>query len=225
MLIFMIIVVGIIVLAMNSVESSKKQSKLSAIREKDRRITNARLERETVDKYVKYGLSFDEAFERAREDIIASGFDPCIPKGEYKVNKYGERNSPTHYSTHICGRWPYDVSKQFDSFAVKQRRNSIKQQWRNVHGDEIPSDELERRIYEAFPQTEFDYLRDLDAQIRVYKTIEIGSYITYPGLGMCEIIGYNNPELSWGTYQLKVLKTGEVVNYVRIGDNRIQRQG
>lgn len=234
MLIFMIIVVGIIVVCMSGIESSKNQAKMSGIREKDRQMTNARLEQATVDKYMKRGFTFDEAFERARNDMVGAGYVPCIPRSAYGGKSMFEHrdNTQNHYSSD-CYHKLYGGVENYDSFDVQQRRKTILHKWSLENGGNgwspppgktMPQDELDRALYSNFPKTEFECRKDYLDNQKVYA-LPKGCYLTYPNLGMCEVLGYNNLGSQSGTYQLKVLKTGQIVNYVRIDDIKIQRQG
>ena len=87
-----IAVLIILVVIVSARESNKKNATQSAIREKDRRKTNAKLEHHILDTYMKHGYSFDEAFDKAYQDMIEAGYDPCIPRSAYK-NREGIESS------------------------------------------------------------------------------------------------------------------------------------
>lgn len=211
----------ILVLYFNLRDSKEKNIRLSAMREKDRRKTNARLEHKILDTYMKHGYSFDKAFRQAYQDMVNAGYEPCIPREAYKKNRNGEESS-------WCGVYGTDVER-YDSLWVQQRREHAENEWQKSHpGEPFTSDEkIEAMTYSHFPTSEYSYLHDIKRVSMQSKALPIGSYLIYPGLGTCEILAHNwiGDSTLGGTYTLKVLKTGEIVTHVKIGDDRIRRQG
>ncbi len=233
---FIIAVLGIAVAISGVVAYGKKVEKQSSMRAKDMQKTNANLEQSLVDGFMKAGYSFDDAFDAAVTELVERGFSPCIPRTAYQHqevdNKYrliGEAPQDEVVepmkSSFIEGVGFDNLSEQYDSFEVRNRRSLLRRQWKAEHGCDIPADELERRIYIDFPTSETEYESGLDKRAREWQAYPVGSYITYPNLGTCEVVGHNNIGSAGGTYKLKVLKTGQVVNYVKIGDKKIQLQG
>ena len=196
-------------------EDKKAGDKTKAMRTKDRAKTNATLERNLVDSYMKHGYSFDDAFRKSYEDMVAAGYEPCIPKNAYSKNSNGIQSSYCHNP------------RDYDSFWVKQRRSAIVQEWVRIHpGERIPYEELDAQIYADYPRTESQYLHDLKVQSSKSQAIPVGEYLIYPELGTCEVLSHNyfGNGVS-GTYTLKVLSTGKIVSFVKIGDQKIRRQG
>ena len=208
----------IIVIILNSKDSMKWNSRQASLHEDYRRKTNARLEQRTMDNYMKQGYSADEAFKKSYEDMLAAGYDPCIPREAYGTNS-------------SCAKGLGNATvEQFDSLWVRQRREAAIQEWLQKHPGKspchAPREVIDAVVYNNFPATEAAYLRDIE-RLRMKNQAEpIGTFIIYPGLGTCEVLAHN-----WidngasGTYTLKVLKTGKVVTYVKIGDDKIRRQG
>ena len=218
-----IAVLVILVLIFNAKDSNKNNARQSAIRERDRRKTNAVLEQRTLDMYMKHGYSFDEAFRKSYEDMIATGYDPCIPRDAYSKNRDGTQSS-------FCG-YSFFEPEKFDSFWVRQRREDAKRQWQQshpgVHISKASREEIERLTYVNYPTTEFAYLHDIKRSTELAKAEPVGTFIIYPGLGTCEILAHNwiGDGATGGTYTLRVLKTGQIVSYIKIGDSRIRKQG
>ena len=214
-----IAVLIIIVLFLNAKDSKKWNDRQSSIREKDCRKTNARLEQKIMDTYMKHGYSADEAFRKSYDDMLAAGYDPCIPRNAYRANSSN------------C--WEIGVGgyERFESHWVKQRREAAVQEWLSKNPGELPCnapiDEIDAIVYKDFPTTERAYLHDIERLRRRGQAEPIGTFIIYPGLGTCEILAHNwiGDGAAGGTYTLKVLKTGQIVSYVKIGDDKIQKQG
>lgn len=218
-----IVVLIILVVIINANESKKKNATLSAIREKDRRKTNAKLEHHILDTYMKHGYSFDEAFKRAYQDMIDAGYDPCIPRSAYK-NREGIESSS-------CGIYGGNDVERYDSFWVQQRRDDAKRKWQQshpgVHISKASPEEIDKLTYSNYPTTEYAYLHDMKRSASMASAEPVGTFIIYPGLGTCEVLAHNwiGDGAAGGTYTLKVLKTGQVVSYVKIGDSKIRKQG
>ena len=208
----------IIVVILNCKDSTKWNSRQASLHEDYRRKTNARLEQRTMDTYMKHGYSADEAFKKTYEDMLAAGYDPCIPREAYGTNS-------------SCAKGLKTTVEQFDSLWVRQRRDAAIQEWLREHPGKLPChapiEIIDAAVYDHFPVSEAEYLHDIE-RLRMKNQAEpIGTFIIYPGLGTCEILAHNwiGDGAAGGTYTLKVLKTGKVVSYVRIGDSKIRKQG
>lgn len=208
-----------IVIILNLKDSTKWNARQASLNEDYRRKTNARLEQKIMDSYMKRGYSADEAFKKSYEDMLAAGYDPCIPREAYGKN-----------SSCATGRGKTTV-EQFDSMWVRKRREAVIEDWLRKHPGKLPchapSNLIDAVVYNNFPTTEAAYLHDIE-RLRMRSQAEpIGTFIIYPGLGTCEILAHNwrGDGAAGGTYTLKVLKTGKVVTYVKIGDDLIRRQG
>lgn len=203
--------------------SNKQSANLSAIREQDRQKTNAKLEHHILDTYMKHGYSFDDAFNQTADDMRAAGYIPCIPRTAYK-NRDGIESSS-------CGVYGGADVERYDSFWVKQRREEAIRSWQQshpgVHISKASPEEIDKLTYDNYPMTEYAHICDMRRSAIRASTYPIGTYIFYPGLGTCEVLAHNwiGNGASGGTYTLKVLKTGKEVTHVRIGDNKIRRQG
>lgn len=212
-----IAVLIIIVLFLNAKDSKKWNDRQSSIREKDCRKTNARLEQKIMDTYMKHGYSADEAFRKSYDDMLAAGYDPCIPRSAYGKN-----------SSYCEGKYGFDP-EYYDSYLVRDRRKDIREEWRREHPSEemLSEEEVERRVYRNFPKNNSQYIADIKRRSNRAQAEPIGTFIIYPGLGTCEILAHNwvGDGSLGGTYTLKVLRTGQIVSYVKIGDNKIQKQG
>lgn len=217
-----IAVIVIIVIFLNAHDSRKKSERDFANREKDRRKTNARMEQGIVDFYMKHGYSFEDAFKNSYNDMIEAGYSPCIPREAYSKNQDGVQSSFCGFGT-----W-FDVEK-YDSFWVTQRRNSAKRHWHEEHpdGEELTTAKLDELTYANYPNTVYAYLNDIKRLTNIDQAYPVGSFIIYPSLGTCEILAHNwiQNGVMGGYYTLKVLTTGQIVKYVRIGDKQIRRQG
>lgn len=214
-----IAVLVILVIIFNAKDSIKNNARQSSIREKDRRKTNARLEQRVLDTYMKHGWSFEDAFRQSYEDMIAAGYDPCIPKNAYDKNEGSVESSS--YRGNIG---------EYDSFLVRERRRDAERQWQQSHPGvsltHATEEEIDALTYSNFPKTEFQYLHDLNRMSMRTQAEPVGSFIIYPGLGTCEVLAHNwiGDGAAGGRYTLRVLRTGEIVEYVKIGDSKIRRQ-
>lgn len=225
-----IAVLAIMVIFLNGKDSNKKNARDAANRAKDSRKTNASLEQRILDTYLKYGYSFDDAFRQTYQDMFAAGYEPCIPYDAYVKTKNGWSSLASDGS----GEWWHnDYGHRpfcpgiYDSEWVRHRRRAIIRSWEKNHPKEdISSEELERLTYENFPKSEWGHQRDINISANMFKAEPIGTFIIYPGLGTCEVLGYKwiKDGAAGGTYRLKVLKTGEEVTYVRVGDEKIRKQ-
>lgn len=210
-LVFAVLV--IIVLFLNANDYNKNREKETSIYAKEGRKTNAILEQKIMHEYMMQGLSADEAFRKSYEDIVKAGYEPCIPRSAYSTNS---------------SRMKYHDPQYFDSWLVKDRRKDYTEEWKNTHpGEDIGKhrEEIEERVYLDFPKNEAEYIRDIKTRAKRNQAEPIGAYIIYPGLGTCEVLAHNwiGDGYFGGTYTLKVLKTGQIVSFVKIGDKKISR--
>lgn len=219
-----IAILVIIVVLLNIRDKERTNSKLSANREKDRRKTNAALEQQTLDMYMKHGCSFEEAFRKTYADMISAGYSPCIPRQAYNKNQDGVQSS-------FCAYKGFFNPEGYDSFWVQERREQARRQWQqdhpSIHLAFAPREEIDRLTYREFPKTESQYLYDLKRSAAKASAAPIGTFIIYPELGTCEVINHNwvGGGAFGGTYTLRVLETDQIVTHVKIGDDKIRRQG
>jgi hypothetical protein len=152
-------------------------------------------------------MAFDEAYEATLKEIVSLGYEPCIPRDAYgKRSKTSVFDKAPSYGSETS--W-VENPERYDSSLVKTRK-------RNFNGDD-------KRVYKNFPKTHYEYELDLKRSSLRAKTIEKGQFITHPEYGTCEVLGYNYGILGTsGTYKVRVLKTGETVNTIKIGDSRIR---
>lgn len=214
----------ILVIFFNAKDSKLRNDNISAEYTKSMRRTNAVLEQQIMDSYMKQGLSADDAFRKSYEDIIAAGYEPCIPRGAYYKNSSFCKSRVDKWE---YGR-PFDP-RAHDSFAVQERRKDIEEEWKKAHPGESVSDHLEEidnLVYQNFPRNEAEYNLDIKRRSNRAQAEPIGTFVIYPGLGTCEVLAHNwiGNGTFGGYYSLKVLKTGKIVNYVKIGDNKIRTQ-
>ena len=165
------------------------------------RKTNAKMERNLVDQYMKQGKEFDEAFELARNDMLAAGYEPCIPKNSY--------NGHSSYCKNC---------EQYDSVAVRELRQDYKTECQN-RGVQWSYEGEDEYIYKSgrLPTSAFRYHQKLSSHW--YDAIPVGKYISTPLYGTCEVI-----DLDYKRSQniVKILKTGQIVR-IPFGDKRITR--
>lgn len=212
----------IIALVVHSKESNARGGQMAGAKEKNRRKTNAPLEHSLLDTYMKYGYSFNDAFDQTYKDMIAAGYEPCIPRKAYQ-NREGVESSSFENG---C-----DYAENYDSFWVQQRRKDARKEWEQSHPgisiSKAPPEEIERMTYADYPTTKSAYSRDIKRSTMRMQAEPVGTFIIYPGLGTCEVLAHNwiGDGAYGGTYTLKVLRTGVIVKYVKIGDNKIMRQG
>lgn len=219
-----------VVILLNGKDANKNNARRSANRAKDSRKTNAELEQRVLDTYLKHGYSFDDAFSQTYQDMIKAGYEPCIPREAYYVTE-DEDNVWSSFCSDGRARWTNGIKGRFcpgiyDSDWVKDRQIAVVRSWKANHGEDISSEKLDELTYTNFPTSEWAHQRDLNIRANMSKAEPVGTYVTYPGLGTCQVLGYNwiDGGASGGVYKLKVLKTGEM-KYVKIGDDKIRRQG
>lgn len=207
-----IAVVAIIVFFVVSHDNKIDRDRNSANRAKDMRKTNAYLERRVLDSFLRQGMTFEEAYRATMYEMPKRGFEPCIPKDAYgnKDRKYG-------FSEIIDGETSCVPDPgQFDSYAVKMRREE-------KYGLYY-SGPIDESLYDGFPTTEGEYVRDLKRSSFKIMTVNVGEFITYPNYGTCEVIERNiNPiTQTSGYYVVLVISTGEIKN-IKIGDSKIRQ--
>lgn len=205
-----IILVLCILVVIDSLNNEKKKiTREEANHAWDGRKTNASLERNLMDQYIKLGYNIDDAYEKTCKELLTRGFDPTIPKQRY-VNKiteeygYGE-SKKTHnaYSTRL------DNPEKYDSYIVKERRENKRRGL--FEGD----------IYENFPSDATEFRDESVRLIKKRSLRQVGSYIICPGKGTCEIIGYkwyNNN--TYVLYKVKRIEDGKIF-YVKSDDHNI----
>lgn len=199
--------IAIVVLFVSLHDSKKEYNRKSADYAVSMRKTNARLEQETLDRFFRQGMSFNDAYEATLKEIVSLGYDPCIPR-----DAYGKKSKTCAFdkapSSESETSW-VESPEKYDSHLVKMRK-------KDFNGN----DEL---VYKNFPKTHCEYEIDLKRSSLRAKTIEKGQWITYPGYGTCEVLGYNySPLGTKGTYKVRVISTGEIVNTIKIGDSKIR---
>lgn len=174
-----IAVLAIIVIFVVAGDTFKDSARIKGNRAEEVRKTNASLERRILDGYIKQGLSFDEAYVNSQRDVASMGFEPCIPKHCYSHNdKF--INTVTYYKKNNGYGTSCNVTL-FDSKAVQNRRELL---WR------LGMPLTDEEIYKDFEATEGCYMRDLGRLRATYKMKPLGTTITHPDYGTCEIIGY-----------------------------------
>ena len=193
-------------------DKNKDQNRKNANYEKARRKTNAEKERIVLDGYMKQGMTLAEAYEATKAEMIRLGYEPCIPLNAYGTGLYGRKEIHDGEETSYLEA----ESNRFDSDEVKTRKRLLQQ---NGH------QAADAGVYNNFPTNNYEYVRDLKSQTLQFQSIPVGKWITYPGYGTLEILGYNyspyNP--SKGYYKAKVIKTGEIVTTIKIGDKSIRQ--
>lgn len=192
-------------------DKDTEASRKNAEYELSRRKTNAEKERLILDRCMKQGMTFSEAYAAAQAEMIKLGYDPCIPAKAYGTDYYGVKKIYSGEETSYISA----VSERFDSDAVKTRKEML-----NDSGLQATDD----MVYSNFPTTHYEYECDIDRRILQLKSIEVGKWFTYPGYGTLEVVGYEyspfNP--GKGYYKAKVIKTGEIVTTIKIGDKGIR---
>lgn len=208
-------------------EGKNKAAKNGAISAKSMRKTNARLEQRILDQHMKCGKSFDESFALTQQEIVSRGFEPCIPRSGYKGHK---RDSSDKYINH----GDYNTShcpklEDYDSYEVQARWEELYEDWKRKHPNENGGDEFapsDEEIYKDFPTTQWEYELGIDQRRLRMKLVPIGEYIILPNHGTCEVVGYNfNSRKTGGSYSLKVLHTGQIIDYISFHNSQIKKPG
>lgn len=215
LVIAILFIVGIFVIGR---ERSAQRQKDMSFEEKSRRMTNARLEQKRVTYYMQHGHSFNEAYKLACEYMVRCGFDPCIPKKAYKNNVEGKVDSS------YC-----QDPEMYDSLYVTSKRSVLRSQWEREHPGHSwreVADEIDEKVYKQFPQGHLAYINSLKASSLQLSLVPVGDMLIYPGLGTCEVLEHKiDVSGTKGRYVLKVLKTGQIVDSVRIDDPNISHLG
>lgn len=206
-----IAVVAIIVLIVWMRDSKKERFRMSANYEKARRKTNAPLERDVLDGFLKDGMTFNEAYSATKKRMYELGYEPCIPKKAY-FGYTRNVNSPQRLETSLMA----DHSTEwYDSAVVKSRREQIRQEGRT------PTDE---EVYAVFPRNNAEYAVELKRSNVKTRAIPVGESFIFPGLGAVEVVShdFSHAVFGKGYYNVRVLKTGEMAR-IKVGDERIRR--
>lgn len=221
-LIIAILIIVVIILNLN--DSSKQAQRMSRIHANTRRKTCAYMEQQLVSRYLLYGMPFEEAFRKSYQDMVDAGFEPCIPREAYPHS--GESYAGSHLKRSFeeyDSQWVRDIYK---AKWFKQRSNYEKKH--PIVRDRRYCDAMAiyREIHENFPTNEFEFRKAMDRFDIEINARPIGSFLIYPGYGTCEVVGYRySCDKTIGWYELRVLKTNEVITNVRIGDPQITYQG
>lgn len=205
-----IAVVAVIAIFVIVRDNAKDRARDAANYEKSSRKTNAEKERQILDSFLKRGESFDDAFVKTQEAMSDLGYDPCIPKNAYGTDFSGMKIVGQSDETSYIG----NVSERFDSDFVKMRKRQLA---RNK------SDLTEANIYRNFPKNIHEYNQCLRADTLQMQAVQVGETFTYPGYGTVEVIGHRYLNASTGFYDVKVLRTGEIVTTIKIGDDKIRQ--
>ena len=215
LIIAVLIIIVVVSCARNSNKELKRQNReyTAAARK-----TNAKMERELVDRYMKYGKSFNEAFDLARKDMISAGYDPCIPRDAYKPKRWNAH--PTSGSNHPETSECPDYDK-YDSQAVQKLRSEYRSQCRQKGVKWSRNDEDNYVYSDRLPTTPAQYSAYLNRSVKThqYESVAVGKYISYLGLGTCEVIAL---DFESAMHTVKVVKTGEI-KQIPFGDKNITR--
>lgn len=193
-------------------DKNKDQNRKNANYEKARRKTNAEKERIVLDGYMKQGMTLAEAYEATKAEMIRLGYEPCIPLNAYGTDLYGRKEIHTGEETSYLEA----ESNRFDSDEVKTRKRLLEKSGKQS---------TDENVYSGFPNNNVEFEQNLKRQTLQFQSIPVGEWITYPGYGTLEILGYEYSTLntSKGYYKAKVIKTGEIVTTIEIGDKSIRR--
>ena len=209
-----IVILAIIVLFSWANNSSKNSYNQMSEHTASARKTDAETERALVDKYMKSGMLFDDAFEKSRSDMIENGFDPCIPKSAYKERYW---HTDLASITSECR----DCTK-YDSRAVRNLRGDYERECRD-RGVPGSKEEERKYIYQSgkLPTSPWQYSEYLSnkKRLHVYDAVPVGKYISYLGVGTCEVIDL---DFEKGMHTVKVIKTGAIM-HIPFGSNRITK--
>ena len=208
-LVFAVVVIITIIVVLN--DAQKNYNRESANYTKMYRKTNSFLERETLDKFMRQGMTFDEAYLSTMNEMVRLGYEPCIPADAYGQEKYRDPFTDGETSC-VYG------AGEYDSFIVKTRRellyNAKKQNRQKLWNDD--------RIYEDFPVNRFESRQEAERWALKYKTLKKGQYIIYPGYGTCEILDHKYyASGTKGYYKVRIVLTNQIA-IVPIGDEKIR---
>jgi hypothetical protein len=181
------------------------------------RKTNARLERELVNKCLLSGYSIEEAYEVVPAELAKRGFDLCMSPDSFVTDispNYHltiEGHEPIKYDSTIIPR-SGDLHDR-NSEAVKLEHKIVELQWKLLHPDEAVPEFSDEDIYKNFPKDKYDYKSRVDFHGRLLKMYPAGTLITIPGDGNYKILeihtGDVNTRMDFKLYLLQNLATGE----------------
>ena len=208
-----IAVLIVIVLIVSVKESKREDNRKSRYNTTALLKTNASLEREIMDSFIKRGIGFNEAFDMAVSKIVELGYEPCIPKTAYKGD-----GSETYYSSIVI-----DVD-QYNSAAVRHRLyqyNNFKKKMGHFFTDAVTYDEY---VYDNFYTCSLAYDRDKNGTL-ASELWALDDYVVNSRLGTCKVVGYVVGKLGIPIYyQIKVLKTGEIITSPCLKNNMFVRK-
>lgn len=211
----LIIVVLVIVVAFLNAKDFKKktdrkrQGYTAAIRK-----TNAELELKLVNKYVNSGKTLYEAVNLTQSDLLLAGFEPCIPRTSYSVNTNTGEVS-IYPRGHSCQDFDSEVVKSLrEDFARETSKSGVK-----FSSREKFEEQCEKYVYDNLPKTNFQYELYLARAISKFDAIDVGKFISYPGLGFCEVVALDYEKMQ---HTVKVVKTGQLTE-IAFGDKHIIR--
>lgn len=211
-----IVVLVIIVVLMNAVSSNKAFNKAQKYKAEYYRNTNAELEQIMLDNYLKQGYTMREAYDMASKDIIALGYERCVPISAYGHRIPKDSESKGYYSSIVKGG-----ATKYDSEYMQERRSTVIDEWKIHHPDEtISEEELRERTYRNLPKTQIGMEADMKRQISIVGTIPLGGCFVHPKYGTCEIIGHKDVGKPCAAYRAKVLRTDEIV-LISVNDKSI----
>lgn len=207
--VLVIVVVFLSAKGFNKENDRKQREYTAAIRK-----TNAELELKLVNKYVNSGKTLDEAVNLMQSDLSLAGFEPCIPRTSYSVDTGSGKVSI----------YPRGHSYQdFDSKAVKSLREDFRRETKKS-GVKFSSrkefeEQCEKYVYDNLPKTNWQYELYLTRAIRKLDAIDVGKFISYPGLGTCEVVALDYEKMQ---HTVKVVETGQLTK-IAFGDKHIIR--
>ena len=214
-----IIVLAIIVAISWSINSSKEQYRKNKEYTASARKTNAQMERSLVDKYMKLGKCFDEAFEMAKQDMLEAGFEPCIPRDAYKPRYWSASDEAFGHKrpeTSEC----YNC-EQYDSHAVQMLKSDYRSQCQK-RGVAYSKNDEDKYVYgDKLPTSAGQYSAYLTRKLKSHQhdAVPVGNYISCLGLGTCEIVDLDYES---ATHIVKVVQSGEI-RRIPFGDKRITK--
>ena len=210
-----IVVLIIIVIFINAKDGSINNERKRREYTKSIRKTNAKLELKLVQQFYNRGENTDDrAIELARAELINQGFEPCIPRDAFRVDEYDRCIYVYHQSYNY---------QRFDSHAVSSLNEDFETQTDKTRIKFASQEEFEQKqeeyVYNNLPKTIAEYQRYLRLSITRSQAIRVGNFLSYPGLGTCEVIALDYDRLQ---HTVKVIQTGEI-RKIAFGDKRIIR--
>ena len=208
-----IVVLVIIVVFLNATGNTKNSERQLRTYTAAIRKTNAKLELKLVQKYYDRGKETeDRAIEQGKAELIELGFEPCIPRNTYRVDSHNKQIYVYH-STYDYQRFDSDAVRSLNADFKRQNEKS-RRQFSSNEDFEIAREEY---VYKDFPGTISEYKQYQRLSARKLDAISIGSFVSYPGLGTCEVVDLDFELLQ---QTLKSVKTGETKKVV-FGDSKI----